>query len=879
MSPEKAGPFYPAKLVRTKDSMKNARRFVKLMTLAVMFVMVATIGMGTLASAQPANTELSLPFISNPMTPELNVTLSQISYISQPTEWQYSGSTADKAYYTNSTAWVVPNSGYLFIVNNTTTATAPTDSAVNFPVANSLGSPINYMFADSRMSFNGTGETAYYMISEGNQTSPPSATGNVLKASAGAAQNVIDVIISEHNATTSTVSVGYFAPSDSGAYQNYTTYSFSSLYLNALQWYDFMIYVRSTGTVVSIMNATGSVLASSSSLSPVLDGNITKIATVSYLSAEAASTAGDMLILDYSYLVDRNTYQAPAPMAGAIGESISSVAPFDPGAANVSNYTQAANSSGDFLSTNVSMGAFTSITNSSTIAAENSGQINVSLETQKNDSLALSPSALTDVRTSNYTQSTFTTNLYVSSWTPAGINASINQYLQTVIGTLTGIDPSQINIIGYTVVSMGIDIKLSNSTMTEVGNYLDNAIPGILSAQGLALEDSLTGAIQAGSMAGYFWDNGAIAAPVIKGNLIENPLSGYVYRSLAQAGFPTGSYIFEGAIVVPQWTFLGFAADGQPMFSNVPLMWSPFSALSGAASAVSNFFHSAAPTVSNAISNVKVPVPSLASKLVDVVNSARGAFSGALHAASTNIIKAASNVMPTLAGAVGTVSKDITGTITHAVTGVSSGLGSVKSSVTGAILAGVNNVKQSISNIGAWGAHGMKTLGNTIYTPLHTVGNAIYTTLGTVGNTVKNVISPIVTTIKNLPTAIVNGTHTLAKGATSLGQSIASDAHNLGIRISNGTMNVLDNIGNSITTTGKEVKNAFGNMTAAIAGSVKAPFSFFMGLSNNVAHIIEYAAIGIVIVVLVVAGVYFLGGHGKSGKRKSRSRSGRKSRR
>ena len=136
MSPEKAGPFYPAKLVRTKNSMKNAKKFVKFLTLAAVFIMVATIGMGTLASAQPANTELNLPFISNPMTPELNVTLSQISYISQPTEWQYSGTMAHKAYYTNSTAWVVPNSGYLFMVNNTTTATAPTDSAVNFPVAN-----------------------------------------------------------------------------------------------------------------------------------------------------------------------------------------------------------------------------------------------------------------------------------------------------------------------------------------------------------------------------------------------------------------------------------------------------------------------------------------------------------------------------------------------------------------------------------------------------------------------------------------------------------------------------------------------------------------------------------------------------------------------
>lgn len=831
--------------------------------------MVATIGMGTFASAQQTNTELNIPFINNPGNVALNVTLSQISYITQPTQWIYSNSSSQKAYYTNSTAWAVQNSGDLFIVNNSTTSTAPTDSAVNFPVANSLGSPINYMFSDSRLSFNGTGETVYYLISEGNQTTPPSATGNVVKASAGAAQNVIDVIISEHNATTSTVSVGYFANSDGVAYQNYTTYSFSSLYVNAQQWYDFMIYIQGSGTVVSVMNATGSILASSSTLTPVLDGNYSKITTVSYISAEAASTAGDMLILDYSYLVDRNTYQTStpsAPLAGAIGQATGSAAPFDPGASTVGNYTQSANSSHDYLSTNVSLASFSSVTNSSTIASENSGLINVSLETNKNDTMALSPSALTDVRTASYLPSTVTTNLYVTTWTSAGINASIVNYLQSLIGTDLSVDPSNVNVIGYTVTSMGLDISLSNTTMTEVGNYLDNAIPGILNSNGLALEDTQTGAIQAGAMAGYFWDNGAIAAPVIKGGLIENPLTGYVYRSIAQAGFPTGSYVFEGAIVVPQWEFLGFASDGQPMFSNVPLYWNPFSALSGAASAVNNFFHSAATTVSNSLSTAKTAVSSTASKIVNVAGSTLG---NALRTASLDIQQASSHVMPTFAGAVGSVGKSISGTIGHTITAVQSGLADVKSSVTGAVLAGVNTVKQGISKIGT----DIKSIPGYIVGGSMNLGHAIYNTLGKIGNTVNNVISPIVNTVKNLPTLIVNGTKSLVKGATSIGQSIASDAAGLGIAVKNGAKNVLDTIGNTITAAGKDVKNAFGNMTAAIAGAVKAPFSFMIGLSNNVAHIIVYAGIGVGVLVLVIVGVYVFSHSEKRGK----SGKGRKS--
>ncbi|MEM0136164.1 MAG: hypothetical protein QXU18_13240 [Thermoplasmatales archaeon] len=842
--------------------MENKKKFLKLMTLAIIAVMVATIGMGTLASAQPANTELNLPFISNPANTTLNVTLSQISYITQPTQWIYSGNSQQKAYYSNGTAWVVPNSGYLFIANNSTTSTAPPNSYINFPVGTSLGSTISYMFADSRMSFNGTGETAYYMISEGNQTAAPSTAGNVLKASAGAAQNVVDVIISEHNATTSTVSVGYFADSDGVAYQNYTTYSFSSIYLNALQWYDFMIYIQSTGTTVSIMNTTGSVIATSSVLPAVLDGNYSKITTITYMSSEAASTAGDMLILDYSYIVDHNTYQIPAPLAGAIGNVGNSVAPFDPGASSVSNYTQSPSSSGSFLSTNISSSDFTSITNSSTTAAINSGMINASLETQTNDTQVLSPSALTDVRVASAIPSSITTNLYVTSWTSSGINASINQYLQNTIGTLVGVNPSDVTIIGYVVTQIGLNINLSNSTMTEVGNYLDNAIPGLLQANNLSLVDSATGAIQAGAMAGYFMGQYGPVAPVIKGNLITDPFTGDIYSSLAQAGFPTGSYIFEGAITVPQWQFLGFASDGQPVFSNVPLAWNPFASLTGAAKAVNNFFHSAASTVTNAIKPVTSTASTVGSKIESTFKQF-GDIGGAVQKFTTDVSKATNNVMPFLGGAVGTLGKDITGTVTHVAQGIDSGLADVKGSVTGAILSGVSDVKQGISSIGS-----------AVSTKLTAAGNTIYTTLGKVGTTVKNVISPIVTSIKNLPTAIVNGTKTLAKDATSFGQSIASDASHLGIAIKNGTMNALDTIGNTVTSAGKEVFNAFGNVSHAIVSDLKAPFSFAMGLSNNVAHIVEYAAIGIVVVLLVIVGVYVFS-HEKGGRR-SRSRSRRK---
>ncbi len=837
--------------------MQNGKKFRKLVALAVMAVLIATIGVGSYASAQPVTTELSLPsIVGNPANVTLNVTLSQISYITQPTQWLESNISQEKAYYTNSTNWVVPNSGYEFIVNNSTTSTAPSNSAINFPVASSLGSTINYMFADSRLSFNGTGETDYYILSESNWTTAPSASNNVKSASAGASQNAIDVIIAKNNATTVTVSVGYFAW-DSAGYQNYTIYSFSSLYLNDLQWYDFMIYVQSTGTTVSIMNATGSVIATSSILTPVLDGNFTKISTVSYIASFAASTAGDMLILDYAYIVDHNTYQTASPsvLVGAIGQSNTSIAiaPFDPGATPQSSYTQNPNASGNYLSTNVSLSDFSSITNSSTVAAINSGKINTSLAPAANSTLALSPAVMTDVRTASYLPTSITTNLYVTTWTAAGINTAIVQYLQGTIGAMIGVVPNYVNIISYTTTAMGLNIVLSNSTMTTVGNYLDNAIPGLLSANNLALENSQTGALQAGAMAGYFWNNGAIAAPILKSNgAVENPLTGIWYSNILQAGFPVGSYISAGSIVVPQWQFLGFAADGQPIFSGVASLWNPISTLSGAASAVNNFFHSAASTITNAIKPVSSAISSTASKIVSPI--AGTSITNAISNFATDVEKTGTQVMPFLGGAVGTIAKDIGGTVSHTLSGVQSGLADVKSSVTGAVLAGVNDVKQDVSKIG---------------TSVSAGGNVIYNTLGKAVSTVKGVISPIVTSVKNLPTEIVNGVQTLAKGATGFGESIASDAKNLGISIQNGTKNVLDTIGNTITGAGKAVKNTFGNITSAIVGAVGAPFSFIAGVSNNVAHIIEYAAIGVVVVVLVIVALYYFG---EIGSRKSKGK-------
>ena len=317
-------------------------------------IIVASV-MGVLFPGHPAELKtIAMPaslLNTNPVNTQLNITIGRVAYITQPTEWLYNAQSSVPVSFVNPTSsWTLNNSGYLFMVNNSTSATAPSPEVANFPVASDLGSTISYIFVDSRVAVNGTGETAYLVVSESAQTGAPSTTANTLSTSAGAAQNVIFVEISNY-----AVSVGYYASVLGGNgkyYQNYTSYSFSGLTLMALWFYDFYINMQPTGTYVSIVNATGTVIATSPQLSPVLEGNLSKVAYISYIHAPAASTSGDMLILDYAYLVDHNVAPVSPVLSGAMAGLPSIIAPFDPNA-TAANYTTNPNATNSYPSVNM----------------------------------------------------------------------------------------------------------------------------------------------------------------------------------------------------------------------------------------------------------------------------------------------------------------------------------------------------------------------------------------------------------------------------------------------------------------------------------------------------------------------------------------------
>jgi len=805
-------------------------------------IIVASV-MGVLFPGHPAELKtIAMPasFLSTaPLTTNLNVTVGRVAYITQPTEWLYSANSPQPASFVNPTSsWTLNNSGYLFMVNNSTSTTAPSPEVANFPVASDLGSTVSYIFIDSRVAVNGSGETAYIVISESSQAGAPSTTANTLSTSAGAAQNMIFIEISNY-----AVTVGYYASVLGGNgkyYQNYTSYSFSGISLMPLWFYDFYINIQSTGTYVSIVNATGSVIATSSQLSPVLEGNLSKVAYISYVHAPAASTSGDMLILDYAYLVDHNVAPASPVLSGAMVNMPSIVAPFDPNA-TAANYTTNPNATSSYPSVNMSTSDFTSVTPSSSNAAQTSSLINPTYLPQASATTIYAQNQTTELRTTAENATTITASLYVTTWTPEGINNAIVSYLQSYIGSKIGVMPSQISIISYLVTDVGFDMNFSSSTATMIQDYIYNSAPGIMQADGISLVNASTGAVAAGADIGMFMNlaTGEVAYPEIQGNEIINPLTGAMYYSPELAGFPAGSTIMGGAIYVPgQYQFYGFAADGAPIFA---AGWNPFSGLTGAAQAVANFFQGAASTVNNAISKVVNPV----TQYVEHVNSAIG---GSAEKFTNDLAHAVSGVMPFLGGAATNIANDIGGTLNHVLGGVGSGLASIRNSVAGALATGVTDIKNDIYHIGS-----------TIRNGLVSIPYGLWNTLGKFRSDIGAVISPITTALRNLPGKFGGALGSIANG-------IKNGLLSVGTTIANAGKNVLNTVGNSISTAvngiASWIGNAFGQMTSGfmnattgkLTSSIKSSaLSFFAGLSSTLGHYIVPVLVGGVIIILLIA--------------------------
>lgn len=857
--------------------MKNRKDLLKfLVVLAIAVVAISAIPTFVQGQNGPIykdiNASVSSLLGNNPLTTEMNFTFSRVAYTNQPPQmlWSASAGYPSESFTTQSGEWLLNNSGYQITNFNSSTANV---ALTTFSVANYLGANVSYFYNDQRLAFNNSG-TSYIYVGETALTGAPTAS-DVLASSAGAAQNNVYLEVTYNSGTGSySLTLYYYAQVTGGNSQKYDNQTSLALTgsLEPLTFYDFSFnMVPATGMQVMISNYTGAVVNKTIITTSDLTKNISHIAYVQY-----GFTGIGAQISDYGYIIDHNTYDYPAAaplLAGALApeQGLNTNIGFnevDPNTVN-SSTTQPMNSS-SILNVNISEDSFSSVLNSSTPQSLTSSLVNTTLvlNSTTNATEASASQMVSTLRaTAGNPSIAGTGTLYITSWTSSAIQTQLMAFLQNYISAQTGYPSGDISIVSYLITQVSFDLNFSSQAMTSMQNYIDSMIPGMLQASNLSLVNTTTGAIMAGAMAGDFYDfyMNAPAAPIMTSDGILNPITGITYSDLALAGFPSGSYISGGSIVIPgNIQFYGFTASGIPIMG---AGWNPFASLSAAGKAVEDFFHSGATVVSNAVTTAAKAVSNASPGVIKPITGTISSDMGPPSKPKTflnDVSTAISHAFPVLGGTIGNVASAVKGTVSKAVSDVSSGLASIKNGVVGAVLTGTSDVKNTVMNIGTTVSNAVKNTGTTLKNSITTISNTIGKSVSTAGA----VLSPLFTSVKNLPSTISNG----IKGAETSISSAVSNA------LSDGR-NALDSVG---TTVSKAVsgalnatKNAFGNMGQAIANgigtlagqAINSASHVVFGMSSSLGKILEYVAIGIGIIVVVLLAMFFTGhiGHGKKG--------------
>jgi hypothetical protein len=822
---------------------------------------------------------INLSLGSNPLSQQLNITFARVSYLDQPTQWNTTGFI--NASLTGNGAWLDNSSSYgthygIAQVNSTSTGTT---ALASWPLAPSLGANVSYAFLDQRVALNGTGTTWQLVLSEAQPTGQVPTSGNVTNAAATSAQN--EVWVQAFYSAGNYTFLAYDWEEKAGGFQTVTTYTFpSNVKAPPLQFFEVYVYAQPLQTVVSIVNTTnGAVVGSTPAMHPVLDGNLTKIGYLGDTLTAAASSVDSAMILDSAFFVDHNTYaNAPGastaviPMiAGSV--SIPNAAPFDP-ASVTTHWLNPPNSQNSYSSLKGSLSDFPSVVNSSSPASETSSLINSTaiLNSTTTATEACASGTLATIRATPEDQTdAVSSTAYATTWTRQTIQSQMHSFLTNYISANTGVPAADIEIPGMLVSNIAVWTQFSTQASSTIHDYLASAIPGFLQSNNLALVNRTTGAIDAGADIGEFMDlsTGAVyAGQTTSIGAVFDPVDHQWYASAEAAGFPSGSGVgASGAIFVPgQAAFLGWAANGEPEFGvGGCFIVCLGSALTGAASAVSNFVGSAASTVSNAVGGVTNTASN------DVIKPVSGTLGSDLSGVTTDVSKAVDQVMPFFGGTIANIGGAVQGTLSHTLSGITSGIGSAASGAAGAILSGVNSISNTIYHVGAAAGSAIGSLPGEIQSGLNVVGN----TVGKVVSTSAAVLSSAFTTARNVAgdvgSAILNGGKSLLSLAGNAAGAVAGALNTVGSTIVKGASGALSWLENAFGTAGSDIMGAIKGLAAALN-----PFSWFSGFSSQVAQILEYVVIGVVAFVLVFAIVFFL--HRRSKKHGSRQRGGERGR-
>ena len=900
--------------------MEQDSKHSKKLIVAFFFATIMILSSLVLVTAIPVGQEYvgmpQISGISNNIGQSINVTFSRVSYTNEPTQWQVGPATPQNGTYQASKAWILNNSGYQIIQQNTTSPTAPSFVTYNFSADN--GS-LKYFYMDQRLALNGSAK-AYIDIAETNITGLPGTTG-ALASAAGKAQNQLNINIT-HVATGYNLTVGYFAYNSKG-YENYTTVSMSpAKTLLPLVFYEIGVYATPTLTKVYLFNTMTGAAISSVSFNATINGNLSKMDHVAY---ELDSSGA--LVLSFAYYLNHNTYPSSAsvatsavsPFIAATDSSITTNLPFDPSSTNTS-YTQGPTSTSDYRGTTGSINDFSSVINANDASTAAASLINRSKTVTTTVPLSNygAGNITNTLRTTNTSGLSFSASIHVNGWNTTDIMEALQNYLQGYLYQDLGSavfpsGPKQVDITYYVITSISVNLQFGSGTASSLQSSLDTAIPGILASHKLSIVDKTTGAVAAGEYAGDFIGTGVAAVQDAQGTIssetvpvdspaiasaagIMNPFTNIIYPSLQAAGFPEGSYIQNGHVVVPQIQFFGFTSQGQPIF-NEPLS---LVGQSGAALAAQGYFHSALPTVYNA-ANTSQPIASPYTLQAQI-----GASSHAISGFVQDTLTTAQNYLPFMGATIANIGASISTSYTGSTTvgNLGHSLLSTTSQTVGALLAGASSSNTYIYRIGTSfsqlpssfyqnasnyqasvvtsGVSPDFNLFGAISSSVNNIANSVYSTASNVASTSTNsiggassnfvndaqaVVSPVFTTVRNLGTSAINDVKTVYKTANSTAAAGRSIFASIPSEMENGA-GALNRAGSSIaislTSNGSKIitatTNTAGKISSYIAGDASflsnaahGTFSWVTGIFNGaVGWIAKYWIVIVVVIVSII---------------------------
>lgn len=853
------------------------------LVLAIIVSLVIIIG--SLGFAVPATESFAainnpVAALSNPVNVSLNVSFANVQWTSEPPQFNFTGSSLpSNEIMDNTTSWLLNNSGYQMLVQNSTAS--PSYGYLEFPVSSSLGSNVSYLMYGTRAAFNGS-STSYIVLAGAKQTAAPSSTLNAQSTSPTSAQEYLALEVSPVTGKSYfSLSALYYKEVTGGnglKYINYTTTSFGTTYLAPLTFYTFQFYVglnATTGlaaknvTSISVISDANGTTAGSESVAPVLQEKMANLSYVEYSATPAASKSG-ALIANMGYLVDHSTYTSsslPSAIAApALAGTSSNVVSTQSN--NVQNTTFGRGNNGTVSpvgNTNITLQDFQSVLNSSSAAMETSALLNNSDAVTGNitsGTLINSTSALDTMRTLNETYSGFTGTLYVSNFSSAGLHAAIMNFLKSYVSANYNVPQSYVSILSYVVQNIYVNSNFTSGAAKALRDQIYNNYAADLKSNGLSLVNTDTGAITAGALVGDFYHNGQGYVPIASSAGIIDPLTGVSYATLQAAGFPVGTYISAGAVIVPQISILGYH-NGLPIYSGA----FSFGGLSGAASAVQSFLTSAVNSVQN--------VPSYTSKAItanQVVKPLSTATSTAWQNFGQQLSSQDQSAMPIFGGTLANIATQVQSGFTNTLNAGKTSLASAESSAVGAIAAGKTDFTNEIYHIGAAANKtldsvmaGVSAAGANETAKINAELNGLYNSAGHEVQAAQAVISPLFMTLKNLPLTLTN----ITDKAISAEETLYAVAKNQSLRLGQGAGNIMGLAYKDATNTSNPLAWAISLSTMGLiagplvlaGGAISTDASHFFNWVYSTGKTAGYTLIvvaAIAIVAILMIGLYIV---------------------